>query len=58
MQAIQDDIRWLGFKWEGDPCHASDYQEQLFQYALQLIEADNAYVDSLSRRRYAFTGAP
>ena len=49
VQAIQDDIRWLGFGWEGEPCHASDYQDQLYQFALQLIEADKAYVDSLSQ---------
>ena len=34
VQAIQDDIRWLGFAWAGDPCHASDYQEQLYRFAL------------------------
>ena len=49
VQAIQDDIRWMGFAWAGDPCHASDYQEQLYQFALQLIEGDKAYVDSLSQ---------
>ncbi len=49
VQAIQDDIRWLGFAWAGDPCHASDYQEQLYRFALQLIEDDKAYVDSLSQ---------
>ena len=49
VQAIQDDIRWLGFAWAGDTCHASDYQEQLYRFALQLIEGDKAYVDSLSQ---------
>ncbi len=49
VEAMQDDIRWLGFGWEGEPCYASDYQEQIFQFALQLIETDKAYVDSLSQ---------
>ncbi|MCG2768012.1 MAG: glutamine--tRNA ligase/YqeY domain fusion protein [Chloroflexota bacterium] len=48
VNSIQEDIRWLGFDW-GDRLHyASDYFEQLYEYALQLIKAGKAYVDSLS----------
>jgi glutaminyl-tRNA synthetase len=49
VDAIQEDIRWLGFKW-GDqgPLYASDYFEQLYQFALQLIEKGKAYVDDLT----------
>jgi glutaminyl-tRNA synthetase len=48
VESIKEDIRWLGFDWEDREFYASDYFEQLYQYALQLIKADNAYVDSLS----------
>ncbi|NPV57505.1 MAG: glutamine--tRNA ligase/YqeY domain fusion protein [Anaerolineae bacterium] len=48
VDAIQEDIRWLGFDWAGEPLYASDYFEQLYQYALQLIRAGKAYVCDLS----------
>ena len=47
VQAIQDDIRWLGYQWD-QLCFASDYFEQLFNWACQLIESGDAYVDDLS----------
>jgi len=49
VDAIQEDIQWLGFRW-GDqgPLYASDYFEQLYQMALQLIASGKAYVDDLS----------
>jgi glutaminyl-tRNA synthetase len=49
VDAIQEDIHWLGFKW-GDkgPLYASDYFGQLYQFALQLIEKGKAYVDDLT----------
>jgi glutaminyl-tRNA synthetase len=47
-RAIQDDIRWLGYDWEDRLYYASDYFEQLYQYAIQLIEDGKAYVDSLN----------
>lgn len=47
VQSIQEDIKWLGYEW-AKLCYASDYFEQLFQWALQLIEAGDAYVDELS----------
>ncbi len=46
VQAIREDIQWLGYEWERI-CFASDYFEQLFQWACQLIESGDAYVDEL-----------
>jgi glutaminyl-tRNA synthetase len=45
---IMRDIRWLGFDWGAHLYHASDYFEQLYQWAEQLIRAGKAYVDSLT----------
>jgi glutaminyl-tRNA synthetase len=47
VQSIMRDVQWLGFEW-AELCHASDYFEQLYNYAVQLIEQGQAYVDSLS----------
>ena len=47
MESIARDVQWLGFTWAG-LYHASDYFEQLYQYAETLIQAGKAYVDSLS----------
>ncbi|MEQ1622009.1 MAG: glutamine--tRNA ligase/YqeY domain fusion protein [Methylococcales bacterium] len=47
MESIKKDVKWLGFEWN-ELRHASDYFEQLYQYAVQLIEQGQAYVDSLS----------
>jgi glutaminyl-tRNA synthetase len=47
-QSIQDDVRWLGFQWEGEVRWASDYFEQLYQYAVELINHGKAYVDDLT----------
>lgn len=47
MESIERDLKWLGFEWAGLH-HASDYFEQLYDYAVQLIEQGQAYVDSLS----------
>lgn len=47
MEAIERDVQWLGFDW-AQLHHASDYFEQLYNYAVQLIEQGQAYVDSLS----------
>ena len=48
VEAIQHDVRWLGFDWDDKLFYASDYFEQLYRYAVQLIEAGKAYVCSLS----------
>ncbi|MEY3288729.1 MAG: hypothetical protein RLZZ419_971, partial [Pseudomonadota bacterium] len=47
MEAIERDVQWLGFDW-AELHHASDYFEQLYHYAVQLIGQGQAYVDSLS----------
>ena len=47
-QSIQDDVRWLGFQWNGEVRWASDYFEQLYQYAVELIKQGKAYVDDLT----------
>jgi glutaminyl-tRNA synthetase len=47
MESIERDVRWLGFEW-AELHHASDYFGQLYNYAVQLIEQGQAYVDSLS----------
>ena len=46
VEAIQQDITWLGFDWQGEVRYASDYFEQLYDWAVQLIRAGLAYVDS------------
>jgi len=48
VKAIQEDVKWLGFDWEDRMYFASDYFEQLYQYAVELIKKGKAYVDSLS----------
>jgi glutaminyl-tRNA synthetase len=48
VDAIKEDIRWLGFDWGDRLFYASDYFEQLYQYALHLIKAKKAYVCDLS----------
>jgi len=45
VQAIMEDVRWLGFEWD-ELLHASDYFDQLFEWALYLVEQGKAYVDS------------
>jgi len=48
IDAIIQDIRWLGWDWEDRLYYASDYFEQMYEYAEQLIKAGKAYVDELS----------
>ena len=48
VDSIKADVRWLGFDWGDREYYASDYFEQLYQYALQLIRAGKAYVCDLS----------
>ena len=48
IEAIKEDVRWLGFDWEGREYYASDYFDQLYKWAVQLIKDGKAYVDSLS----------
>ncbi len=48
VQAIKDDVHWLGFDWGERLTHASDYFDRLYEAAIGLIEKGVAYVDSLS----------
>jgi glutaminyl-tRNA synthetase len=48
VEGIKNDIRWLGFDWGDREFYASDYFDQLYEYAIQLIKKGKAYVDSLS----------
>ena len=48
VDSIKADVEWLGFKWEGEPRYASDYFDQLYGYAIELIKKGLAYVDELS----------
>ncbi len=47
VDSIQADVRWLGFEWD-KVCYASDYFDQLYEWAINLIKAGKAYVDDLS----------
>ncbi len=46
--SIVEDVQWLGFQWEGKLRHASDYFEDLYRFAVELIEKDLAYVETLT----------
>jgi glutaminyl-tRNA synthetase len=48
VNSIKDDIRWLGFDWEDREFYASDYYEQLYEWAIELIKKGVAYVCDLS----------
>ena len=55
VESIMDDVHWLGFQWHDKPYYASDYFDQLYEWAIQLIKEGKAYVDSLTPdevRRY------
>jgi glutaminyl-tRNA synthetase len=59
VESIMEDIRWLGFDWEGRLFFASDYFDQLYEWAVQLISAGKAYVDDQSAEEISKTrGAP
>ena len=48
VESIKEDVRWLGFSWGDREFYASDYFEQLYQFALQLIQGGNAFVCDLN----------
>jgi glutaminyl-tRNA synthetase len=48
VNAFKEDVRWLGFDWDGREYYASDYFEKLYDFAVLLIEKGKAYVDSQS----------
>ena len=47
VKSIINDVKWLGFHWEDEPLYASNYFEQMFDYAVELINQGNAYVCDL-----------
>ena len=49
VDAIKEDIRWLGYKWSGDVKFTSNYFDQLHAWAVELIENGKAYVDDLDK---------
>jgi glutaminyl-tRNA synthetase len=56
VDAIKDDIHWLGFQWVDEPHYASDYFDQLYAWAVKLIQDGKAYIDEqpqeeISRQR-------
>ena len=60
VKAIIEDVKWLGYQWDGDPLFASDYFEEMYNYALILIKAGKAYVcdqnsDEMRRDRGTLT---
>ncbi|ASP16955.1 glutamine--tRNA ligase [Neisseria sp. KEM232] len=48
VNSIKEDVQWLGFEWAGEPRFASNYFDQLFDYAVGLIQDGKAYVDDLT----------
>ena len=48
IDSIKEDVHWLGFDWNSHEYFASDYFEQLYEYAVTLIKDGKAYIDSLS----------
>lgn len=48
VESIKEDVRWLGFEWDGEICYSSDYFDRLYEYAIELINKGLAYVDELS----------
>jgi glutaminyl-tRNA synthetase len=59
VDSIKEDIRWLGFDWQDREYFASDYFDQLYEYAIKLIKKGKAYVDSLNADQIReFRGTP
>ncbi len=59
VESIREDIRWLGFDWEGREYFASDYFDQLYEWAVKIIKKGLAYVDESSADEVAATrGTP
>ncbi len=55
VDAIKEDIRWLGFTWDNREYYASDYFEQLYEMAIKLIKKGKAYVDDQSAEEVSAT---
>lgn len=52
VDAIKRDVEWLGYKWDSE-CYASDYFQQLYDWAVELVKSGKAYVDSQSSEEIA-----
>ena len=52
VDAIEEDIKWLGFHWD-NVYYASDYFQQLYDFAIRLIKEGKAYVDEQSAEKIA-----
>ena len=52
VDAIKRDVEWLGFEWDKE-CYASDYFQELYDWAVELIKKDKAYVDSQNSQQIA-----
>jgi glutaminyl-tRNA synthetase len=53
VESIQEDVKWLGFHWKDEPKYASDYFDQLYEWAVLLIKKGKAYVCELSAEEIA-----
>ncbi len=59
VDSIREDVHWLGFDWEGREYFASDYFEQIFEYAIELIKKGKAYICDLSAEEISnYKGTP
>jgi glutaminyl-tRNA synthetase len=59
IRAIEEDIQWMGFQWEGKPRYASSYFDQFYLWAVELVKAGKAYVDHQSPEQIVETrGTP
>ena len=59
VEAIQNDVRWLGFDWGKNYFHASDYFDKIYDYAIQLIKLGKAYVCYLTADEWKeYRGVP
>lgn len=53
VDSIMQDVKWLGFNWVGEPKYASDYFQQIYEWALKLIKDGKAYVDNQTAEQIA-----
>src|SRR3954467_7376708 len=59
VDSIQEDVRWLGFDWGKNMFYASDYFQKLYDFAVQLIKVEKAYVcDLTGEQMIEYRGAP
>ena len=59
VESILEDIKWLGYNWNGDPLYASDYFDQLYEFAVSLINKGLAFVDDSTPEEIAnMKGSP